>query len=101
MYSQASFAHAPKDVTLSYDATSQMLAVTITHKSPFPGAHYIKNVEIRKNGTIVSANQYENQPDQATFTYRYKVPAKAGETLEVKAGCSLFGSKTVNLTIGK
>lgn len=101
MYPQVLFAHAPQDVTLSYDATSQVLAVTITHKSPFPGAHYIKNVEIRKNGTIVSANKYENQPDQATFTYSYKVPATAGETLEVKASCSLFGSKTVNLTIGK
>ncbi|MEN6432426.1 MAG: hypothetical protein ABFD06_06010 [Smithella sp.] len=45
----------------------------------------------------MSTNKYENQPDQATFTYRYKVPATAGETFEVKASCNLYGSKTMDL----
>jgi len=101
MYPQTSFANAPKDMQLSYDSQSQMLTVTITHKSPFPNFHYIKIVEIKKNGNVMSTNKYKNQPDQATFTYSYNVPAKAGETLEVKASCSLFGSKTVNITVGK
>lgn len=101
MYPQMSFAHAPKDVQLSYDSTSQTLSVTMTHKTPFPNSHYIKTVEIKKNGNVVSAQKYENQPDQATFTYSYNVPAKAGETFEVTVNCSLFGSKTVNLTVGK
>jgi hypothetical protein len=101
MYPQTSLANAPKDVTLSYDSQSQMLTVTITHKSPFPKFHYIKIVEIKNNGNIVSTNTYKNQPDQATFTYSYKLPAKAGETLEVKVSCSLYGSKTVNLTLEK
>jgi len=101
MYPQTSVANAPQDVKLSYDSQSQMLAVTITHKSPFPKLHYINNVEIKKNGTIVSTNKYENQPDQATFTYSYKVMAVVGETIEVKASCSLYGSKTTNLTVGK
>ena len=86
---------------LSYDSTSQMLTVTITHPSAFPGVHYIKSVEIKKNGNVVSTNEYKNQPDQATFTYSYKVPASAGESLEVKATCSLFGSRTTNLKLGK
>ena len=101
MYPQTSLANAPKDVTLSYDSQSQVLIVTITHKSPFPNYHYIKIVEIKKNGIVVSTNKYENQPDQATFTYSYKVPATAGDTLEAKASCSLYGSKTTNLTVGK
>jgi len=101
LYPQMSFANAPKDVQLSYDSTSQILSVTITHKSPFPNIHYIKIVEIKKNGNVVSTNKYKSQPDQATFTYSYNVAAKAGETLEVKASCSLYGSKTVNLTVGK
>lgn len=101
MYPQTSYANAPQDVKLSYDSKTQTLAVTITHKSPFPSFHYIKSVEIKKNGNIVSTNKYENQPDQATFTYAYKVPAAAGETLEVKASCSIYGSKTANLTVEK
>jgi hypothetical protein len=101
MYPQTSLANAPKDVNLSYDSQSQMLTVSITHKSPFPSFHYIKIVEIKNNGNIVSTNKYKNQPDQATFTYNYKVPAKVGETLEVNASCSLYGSKTVNLIVEK
>ena len=101
MYPQTSLANAPQDVKLSYDSQSQVLTVTITHKSPFPNYHYIKIVEIKKNGSVVSTNKYENQPDQATFTYSYKVMAAVGETLEVKVSCSLFGSKTANLTVGK
>ena len=101
MYPQASLANAPQDVTLSYDSQSQVLIVTITHKSPFPNYHYIKIVEIKKNGIVVSTNKYENQPDQATFTYSYKIPATSGETLEVTASCSLYGSKTTNLTVEK
>jgi len=97
----ASLANAPQDVKLDYDAKSQMLNVTITHKSPFPNFHYIKKVEITKNGNIQSTKQYKNQPDQATFTYSYNIPAAAGETLEATASCSLFGSRTVNLTVGK
>ena len=101
MYPQASLAHAPQDVKLVYNSQSQMLTVTITHKSPFPNYHYINSVEVKKNGNIQITNKYKNQPDQDTFTYSYKVPAAAGETLEVTASCSLFGSKTVNLTVEK
>jgi hypothetical protein len=99
IYPQMSLANPPRNVQLSYDSNSQMLEVTITHKSPFPNFHYIKIVEIKINGNIVSTNRYKNQPDKATFAYSYKVPAKAGETIEVKASCSLYGSKIINLNV--
>ena len=101
MHPQVSLATAPQDVKLVYDSQSQMLTVTITHKSPFPNFHYIKTVEIKKSGSVVSTNNYKNQPDEDTFAYSYKVPATEGETLEATASCSLFGSRTANLTVGK
>jgi hypothetical protein len=101
MHPQTSFANPPQDVKLIYDSKSQILAVTITHKSPFPNFHYIKSVEIRKSGNIVSTYKYEKQPEEAAFTYSYKVPATAGEALEATVSCSLYGSKTINLTVGK
>jgi len=101
IYPQTSRAHAPQDVNLAYDSQSQILTVTITHKSPFPKSHYIAIVEIKKNGNVVTTTKYENQPDQPAFTYSYKVAATAGDTLEAKASCSLFGSRTANLTVGK
>ncbi|MGZ6209186.1 MAG: hypothetical protein ACXWL9_03450 [Syntrophales bacterium] len=101
LYPQMSFATSPQDVKLEYDASTQMLKVTITHPSSFPSYHYIKHVEIKKVGADVMKNTYENQPDMDTFTYTYKVPAAECETLQVTATCSLYGYKTVNLTIGK
>ncbi|MGZ6210680.1 MAG: hypothetical protein ACXWL9_11090 [Syntrophales bacterium] len=78
-----------------------MLTVTITHPSSFPNYHYIKYVEIKKNGVDVMKNTYKNQPDRETFIYTYKVPAAQYEELEVTATCSMYGDKTVNLTVGK
>jgi len=94
-----SFANAPKNVTLEYDAASQTLSVAITHPSAIPSWHYIKTVAIRKNGADVSTDTYDKQPDADTFTYTYKVEAKAGDKIEVTATCSLFGHKTVTLTV--
>ena len=95
------YADPPQDVKLTYDSHSQTLTVTITHKSSFTGYHYIKSVEIKKNGIAVSTNTYDSQPDPETFTYKYKVSAAKGDTLEANAACSLFGSKTSILVVGK
>jgi hypothetical protein len=97
---QMAYADPPQDVKLGYDSNSQTLAVTITHKSSF-GFHYVKFVEIKKNGIVVSTNTYDSQPDPATFTYTYKISAAKGDTLEVTANCSLAGNKTATLDIGK
>ena len=46
-------------------------------------------------------NRYENQPDPVTFAYKYNIPAAEGEMIVVTATCSIFGSKTVTMTVGK
>jgi desulfoferrodoxin (superoxide reductase-like protein) len=98
-FPQSAFATAPKDVKLAYNANSQTLTITITHKSLSTGSHYIKKVEIKKNGTLVSDNTYKNQPDPETFTYTYQLSAQEGDTLEVTATCNLWGHKTETLKI--
>ena len=100
LYPGMSFANSPQDVKLAYDEGTETLSVTITHPSSFPSFHFIKYVEIN-NGSSTVKNTYENQPDQDTFTYTYKVSAVPGVTLEVTATCSLYGYKTVYLTVGK
>jgi hypothetical protein len=59
LYPQVSYANAPQDVTLKYDSSAQTLAVTITHKSSFPGFHHIKTVEIKKNSAVISTTNYD------------------------------------------
>jgi len=101
VYPPLSYANPPQDVKLGYDSKSQTLTVTITHESSFTGFHYIKSVEIKKNGIAVSTNTYDSQPDPVTFAYKYKVAAAKGDTLEATATCSLSGSKTATLDVGK
>ncbi|HOS97012.1 MAG TPA: hypothetical protein PLR71_02490 [Deltaproteobacteria bacterium] len=94
-------AHPPAEVRLSYDAASQTLTVTITHSTIIPSWHYVKQVEIVKNGAPVSSNKYESQPGKTSFTYTFAVPAAPGDVLEVTCTCNILGSRTAKLQIGK
>jgi len=94
-------ANPPKDVQLSYDAASKTLSARITHPSLAPTMHFIKQVEIKKNGAVVSNNLYKSQPDKDSFTYTYSVAAAPGDVIEMTGTCNIFGSKTVKLDIAK
>lgn len=96
---QNSYADAPSDVKIKYDAKAQTLAVTITHKSSFPGFHHIKNVEVKKNSAVVSNNNYDTQPGEVPFTYTYKIEAVKGDKLEVTVTCNMSGSKTATTVV--
>jgi hypothetical protein len=93
------FANAPKEVLLTHDAAAKTLTVQITHSSSSPGWHYISKVEIKKGEKMISAVEYKSQPDQPTFSYVYPIEAATGDVLEVKAICSILGSKTEKLTV--
>lgn len=92
-------AHSPSKVMIAYDLPTQTLQVTITH-TRFSDSHYIHKLDIKKNGNLVSLQEYKSQPSE-TFTYTFKVTAVAGDVLEVTAYCSRFGSKSETLTVGR
>ncbi len=96
---KAVIAHSPSGVKLDYDMSTQTLKVSITH-TRFSDSHYINKVEIKKNDNLVSLQEYKNQTAE-TVVYSYKVTAAAGDTLEVRAYCNKFGSKTETLKVGQ
>jgi hypothetical protein len=96
---RVSYADAPQDVKIEYDSSGQTLAVTIAHKSSFPGFHHIKTVEIKKNAAVVITTNYDTQPDKSPFSFTYKVAAAPGDKLEATVTCSLSGSKTAMITV--
>ena len=96
---QFSYATAPKSVDLIYDMNTQTLSVTIDHHTLFAGMHYIKYVEITKNGTLISKNKYGTQPTGSIFTYTYNIPAERGDVFNVAATCNLWGHKTSTLVV--
>jgi hypothetical protein len=93
-------AHAPTALALSYDAAAQALTVEITHASQSPATHFIKKVEISRDGKVLSTTEYKSQPGQATFSYTYPLDNPGG-TLEVRVSCSIFGSRTETMRTGK
>lgn len=99
LYPQVSYADSPQDVKIEYDSSAQTLAVTIAHKSSFPGFHHIKAVQIKNNAAVISTTNYDSQPAKSPFTYTYKVVAAPGDKLEATVTCSLSGSKTAMITV--
>lgn len=94
---QSSYASPPENIQLKYNLSTQTLSVAITHDTILKGSHYIKYIEIKKNGSVVSINTYTSQPTGGTFTYYYKISAIEEDTFLVTATCNLRGSKAAPL----
>jgi hypothetical protein len=96
---QISYATAPKSVNLIYDMKTKTLSVSIDHYTLSTGMHYIESVEIKKNGVIISKNEYKTQPTGSIFTYNYLIKAVKGDVFEVTATCNLWGHTTSTFTV--
>ncbi len=92
-------AHSPQSIEVSYDYKAQTLNVKITHTSNNPDRHFIKEVEVKKNGQVVQRGVYAKQAGD-TFAYTYKVAATGADNFEITAFCSIHGSKTVKFSPG-
>jgi hypothetical protein len=91
-------AHAPKSVTLVYDAGAKVLKVTILHPSFTPSWHYIKSVTIERNKQPLVSYPYQSQKGDE-LTYSYEIPVIPGDILVVSAFCSMWGSRTEMIKI--
>ena len=91
----ASTAHAvsPSDIKLKYDLNKRLLLVTITHDTTQDRLNYVKFVEIKKNGSVVSIHTYSTQPDGKAFTYQYKIKAIEEDTLQAVVTFNKSGSR--------
>lgn len=85
-------AHAPSDMSISYNELSKQLNVVITHPVPNPNTHYIQEVQLKINGKIVSDVRYTGQPSPDKFTYTYPLLPNPGDAIEATAYCSIAGS---------
>lgn len=93
-------ADPPQEVALAYAMDTQTLTVSVTHKSTFTSVHYVKQIVVKKNGVVVSTNDYKSQPDKKTFDYTFQIPAAENDLFEVSVTCNIQGSKTATLKVG-
>jgi hypothetical protein len=87
-------AHPPAALQPSYSERTGEVLLTVTHVVEDPATHFIRQIEIRKNGEMVISEWYTSQPSTGTFTYRYPVPLNPGDEVVATAECSVGGSAT-------
>ena len=92
-------AHGPSSVNLTFDVEIQILTVSISHSVSDPATHYISSVEIYINTILNQSNSYTSQPTSNQFDYEYNLNVTDGDVIDVKAICSLSGSRTQSLTV--
>jgi hypothetical protein len=80
-------AHAPSNIAITYNPDMHRLSVTITHPVDDPKTHYIRGVQVKINGAVISDPPYKSQPGRNSFTYTYDVMANPGDTVWVVATC--------------
>ena len=91
--------HSPSNMELDYSADNSELDVTITHSVADIDSHYIERVEVYKNDELVASEDYTSQPSEETFTYTYYgIQMEDGDTIIVRAYCSISGSITEELS---
>lgn len=91
---QKAHAAPPSDIKLRYDLGKRLLLVTISHDTTQDRANYIKFIEIKKNGLVVSINTYSQQPEGKFFTYQYRINAMEDDTLQAVVTFNKSGVRT-------
>jgi len=94
-------AHAPSDMSISYDTDAKELTVVITHGVSNPSDHYIDNITIEKNNNFYRGFDYTSQPSSSSFTYTYNnTEGESGDMFSVVARCNRGGQISKSLTVG-
>jgi hypothetical protein len=80
-------AHAPSNITIAYNPDMHKLSVTVIHPVDDPTTHYIRGVQVKINGKVISDPTYKSQPGRNSFTYTYDVMANPEDSVWVVATC--------------
>lgn len=104
MISSFIFAHAPSEITLSYDAKTSILSINVVHpiaatKAPDPMKHFVKEITVNVNGKdiIMETIAFQQSDNGEVSTFLLKV--KSGDKVSVKANCSISGTKISDIVI--
>ncbi len=78
-------AHAPEDMTVTYDYDSWEMNITITHQTTDIHGHYVEKIWIDKNGEDYKEYEFSKQPNNDTFSVIKAVEAVDKDDIVVRA----------------
>ncbi|MDD5432561.1 MAG: hypothetical protein PHO70_06225 [Candidatus Omnitrophica bacterium] len=86
------FAHPPSDIIITFDPATKILKAVIMHDVLDPKNHFIKKVDVGKNGKEILSQQLSRQDNTDSQTVSYLIPdANISDVLSVEAYCSISG----------
>jgi hypothetical protein len=94
-------ATAPSNITIAYNPDMHRLFVTVTHPTENPETHYIRGIQVKINGEVISDPVYTNQSSRTSFTRTYDVMANPGDAVWVVATCIQGQSLEAHIEIPK
>ena len=97
---EASYAHPPKDIELSFDAEKVTLSVSVLHKVAKYKKHYIEKIVVALNDEEIITQIFNIQGSKDKQEVCYIIPGvKDGDKFSVTAYCNISGKKTSTLQI--
>ena len=93
-------ANPPRKVTLTYDADTQKLSVTILHPVRDTEKHYISEITILVDEKEIETKELTSQSSTDAEVYEITLPGlRKGAEIEVQTKCNQFGRKKGKLTV--
>jgi len=93
-------AHAASNVSLDYDAKTQLITVKFDHSVKNAADHFISGVVIKVGGKEMISQTLNLQESAAGGSVVYKmINLKPGTVIEAVTECNKLGKKTAKLTI--
>ena len=95
------FAHPPTDMKLAYDTKKSLLHIEMTHVTSNMNKHYIRRIEIFKNGNKEKSMTIVKQATPSGHTEDVAFTAVSGDTIFVEAFSTGGGTGQATLVIPK
>ncbi|HTZ11295.1 MAG TPA: hypothetical protein VMD04_02805 [Candidatus Margulisiibacteriota bacterium] len=88
----SAYAHPPSDIIITFNQQTKMLEAVIMHNVSNPENHYIKKVDVGRNGKEIISQEFSRQENNEIQTVHYLITdAKAGDVFSVEGYCSISG----------
>jgi len=89
---QLTYAHPPSAMKVIYDPSSTSLSIAVSHPVVSPRTHYVRRIEVIKDGTVIAERQFIMQYRKVLQQQKFKLTdVNPGDSITVKAYCNING----------
>jgi desulfoferrodoxin (superoxide reductase-like protein) len=92
------FGHAAEDIALSFDSTSTILSISVTHPVKTTNNHYISSIVVDVNGKERIRQSFPSQFNNTEQVAVYKLfDLQKDDKVNVTTQCNIMGKKKATI----